>query len=198
MKPFQRTMARRTAMQAIYQWQMTGDLPSSIKAQFSSDPECKNVDWDYFDRIFDGVVAEHEELDCLYKRFLEKRSSEDLDQVDRAILRRLLRAPGGSPPRFPTVWSSTRPSTSRSSSPPRKATASSTACSTRLRQRGSISRAKLLKAELTPRLPMMPLRIRLRKSLPPQKKSPLIPPMDPQRLPRLRTLPQRRMESRNP
>lgn len=87
MKPFQRTMARRTAMQAIYQWQMTGDLPSSIKAQFSSDPECKNVDWDYFDRIFDGVVAEHEELDCLYKRFLEKRSSEDLDQVDRAILR---------------------------------------------------------------------------------------------------------------
>lgn len=87
MKPFQRTMARRTAMQAIYQWQMTGDLPSAIKAQFSSDPECKNVDWDYFDRIFDGVVAEHEELDSLYKRFLEKRSSEDLDQVDRAILR---------------------------------------------------------------------------------------------------------------
>ena len=87
MKPFQRTMARRTAMQAIYQWQMTGDLPSSIKAQFSSDPECKNVDWEYFDRLFDGVVAEHEELDSLYKRFLEKRSTEDLDQVDRAILR---------------------------------------------------------------------------------------------------------------
>lgn len=80
-------MARRTAMQAIYQWQMTGDLPSSIKAQFSSDPECKNVDWEYFDRLFDGVVAEHEELDSLYKRFLEKRSTEDLDQVDRAILR---------------------------------------------------------------------------------------------------------------
>ncbi len=85
-----RGKARRLAMQAIYQWQMTGDSITDIKQQFveanAITSSTSSIDADYFSQLVSGVASSISELDP----FLEKnmtRSMESVDPVERAILR---------------------------------------------------------------------------------------------------------------
>ncbi|HHO59867.1 MAG TPA: transcription antitermination factor NusB [Thiotrichales bacterium] len=85
-----RGKARRLAMQAIYQWQMTGDSISDIKQQFVESnglesPDCK-VDADYFTELVSGVAASTSTLDPLLEKHMS-RLMESVDPVERAILR---------------------------------------------------------------------------------------------------------------
>lgn len=81
-----RGKSRRLAMQAIYQWQMTGDNITDIKQQFFEENNMSQVDSDFFSEMVSGVASSISELDP----YLEKnmtRSIESVDPVERAILR---------------------------------------------------------------------------------------------------------------
>ncbi len=81
-----RGKSRRLAMQAIYQWQMTGDSIVGIKQEFFDGNNFAKVDLDYFSELVSGVASSINELDP----FLEKnmsRAVESVDPVERSILR---------------------------------------------------------------------------------------------------------------
>ncbi len=81
-----RGKARRLAMQALYQWQMTGDDIAGIKQQFFDANDMRKVDTDYFDELVSGVVADVSTLDTLLEAHMS-RSMASVDPVERAILR---------------------------------------------------------------------------------------------------------------
>lgn len=82
-----RSRARHYSMQAIYQWQMTGNPLNIIEAEYHSDNDMSNVDTDYFHELFHGVAAEKSELDAHFKPFLKSITIERLDPVTLALLR---------------------------------------------------------------------------------------------------------------
>ncbi len=84
--PSMRHKARHFAMQAIYQWQMTGQSASEIERQFLEDQPLKGTDLDYMHALIVGVVANYEMLDETFEPYLS-RPIDDLDKVDKAILR---------------------------------------------------------------------------------------------------------------
>ena len=86
MKPKMRKRARRYAVQAIYQWQMSETGKVAIKNQFLEDNDMKNVDVEYFEALLYGVVDQVEALDQEFAGFLD-RKVEALDPVERAVLR---------------------------------------------------------------------------------------------------------------
>jgi N utilization substance protein B len=86
--PSQRHKARHFAMQAIYQWQMTNELASTIEEQFLEDqPIDKKTDKEYLHNLIAGTISHVDELDKIYSPFLSSRGLDDLDLVDKAILR---------------------------------------------------------------------------------------------------------------
>jgi N utilization substance protein B len=78
--------ARQHAVQAIYQWQMTGQDVREIRGQFLSEQDAGKFDVAYFDRLVQGVPAHLDELDKGLAPCLD-RSIESVDPVERAILR---------------------------------------------------------------------------------------------------------------
>ncbi|MFD1007060.1 MULTISPECIES: transcription antitermination factor NusB [Oceanisphaera] len=86
MKPSERRKARRLAIQAIYQWQMTKDNVADIAQQFALEQDTKGVDLDYFRDLLFGVSVHVNELDAVYSPYLS-RPLADLDMVDKAVLR---------------------------------------------------------------------------------------------------------------
>ncbi len=73
-------------MQAIYQWQMTGDNITGIKQQFFEENNMSQLDSAFFSEVVSGVASSISELDP----YLEKnmtRSIESVDPVERSILR---------------------------------------------------------------------------------------------------------------
>ena len=85
-----RGKARRLAMQAIYQWQMTGDSIADIKQQFVDEnvitSSSTSIDGEYFSQLVSGVASSISELDPLLEKNMT-RSMESVDPVERAILR---------------------------------------------------------------------------------------------------------------
>lgn len=81
-----RTWSRRCAAQAIYQWQLTGEVPGDLKAVFPAQQDMAQADMDYFEGLLRGVVARAEALDDELAPFLDRKVNE-VDPVERAILR---------------------------------------------------------------------------------------------------------------
>lgn len=81
-----RGRARRLTMQAIYQWQMTGDSIAGIRQQFIEENDFKGIDKEYFSELVSGVPATISEIDPLLEKYMP-RSIESVDPVERAILR---------------------------------------------------------------------------------------------------------------
>ncbi len=77
-------------MQAIYQWQMTGDNVADIKQQFidaqNLNAEAAKVDLDYFAELLSGVSSSINTLDPILEQHMS-RQIESVDPVERAILR---------------------------------------------------------------------------------------------------------------
>lgn len=80
-----RSRARRYAMQALYQWQMTGHEAALIDAQFLADQDMTNVDVGYFRELLRGVLGLTENLNALLNPYLD-RPLDQVDPVERAIL----------------------------------------------------------------------------------------------------------------
>lgn len=81
-----RTRARRLAMQALYQWQMTGQPPEDIEAQFRASDEFLSADEQYFHALLQGVVETLDDIDAVLAPVLDRALGE-VDPVERAILR---------------------------------------------------------------------------------------------------------------
>ncbi|MCP3869556.1 MAG: transcription antitermination factor NusB [Gammaproteobacteria bacterium] len=82
-----KSSARSHAVQAIYQWQMTGQDIREIYGQFiAADEEAGAFDTTFFNTLLRGVPSHLEELDDCLKPCLS-RSIESVDPVERAILR---------------------------------------------------------------------------------------------------------------
>lgn len=88
MNPSQRHKARHFAMQALYQWGITGDPADVIEEQFLEDqPVDDKTDKEYLHRLISGAIAHAGEIDATYAPFLSSRSLDDLDMVDKSIIR---------------------------------------------------------------------------------------------------------------
>ena len=93
-QPVQR--ARRRALQALYQRQLTGQDAGVIILQFHQAQDFKGVDVGYFEALVRGVILEQETLDEKLQPFMD-RSLEVVDAIEKNILRlaawELLHAP---------------------------------------------------------------------------------------------------------
>ena len=81
-----RTMARRCAVQALYQWQVTGQNVDEIYQQFLVERNMSNVNVEMFKELLTGVTKELETLDQKIQPYLDRDISE-VDPVERAVLR---------------------------------------------------------------------------------------------------------------
>ncbi|HXH02304.1 MAG TPA: transcription antitermination factor NusB [Candidatus Competibacteraceae bacterium] len=83
--PRGRSWSRRYAMQALYQWQMTGQDLGQIDAQFLADQDMDKADEAYFHELLHQVLARVDHINHLLAPCLD-RPLEQLDPVERAIL----------------------------------------------------------------------------------------------------------------
>lgn len=81
-----RGKSRRFAMQAIYQWQMTGDSITGIKQQFFEENNFSKIDTEYFTELVSGVAASINDLDPLLEKYMSRLTA-SVDPVERAIIR---------------------------------------------------------------------------------------------------------------
>lgn len=73
-------------MQALYQWQLTGQEPAVIDAQFQADQDLSKADFGYFQELLHQVPARVKEIDGVIEPFLD-RPLQQVDLVELAILR---------------------------------------------------------------------------------------------------------------
>lgn len=81
-----RSMARRLALQALYQWQVSGQTPAEISMQFAEDQNLKGAERGYYEELLAQVPLHVAELDEYLKPMLD-RPLHEVDPVERAILR---------------------------------------------------------------------------------------------------------------
>jgi N utilization substance protein B len=80
-----RSWARRYAMQAIYQWQLTKQDLSLIDAQFLTEQDMSKVDVVYFQELLHHTLNRSDTISAALEPYLE-RSMEQVDPVEKAIL----------------------------------------------------------------------------------------------------------------
>jgi transcription antitermination protein NusB len=80
-----RSLARRLALQALYQMQLNPRSWSDTQKQFAADPEADRVDLDYFRTLLKAIAANREALDSRLARLCEI-SPPELDPVEHAVL----------------------------------------------------------------------------------------------------------------
>ncbi|VAW78116.1 Transcription termination protein NusB [hydrothermal vent metagenome] len=81
-----RTRARRLAMQALYQWNMSGNNLDDIEAQFLEDEDFTKADKEYFHELLHQVPARLDEVEAAFTPYLD-RPLKEIDPVERALLR---------------------------------------------------------------------------------------------------------------
>ncbi|KOR31732.1 hypothetical protein TI05_11730 [Achromatium sp. WMS3] len=81
-----RSRARQFALQALYQWQMTGEDTSTIQVQFMENKELANFDVKLFTKLLYSIPENLEQLDNTLSPFLDRTLSR-VDPVERAVLR---------------------------------------------------------------------------------------------------------------
>jgi transcription antitermination protein NusB len=81
-----RTNARKAAVQALYQWQMTGHNLNEIEKQFLEEDRLRDAQKSYFNELFHGVPKNLAAIDQALNQFVD-RPVETIDPVERAILR---------------------------------------------------------------------------------------------------------------
>lgn len=90
--PKARTVTRHRVLQALYQWQLTGQNIELIESQFldtqdiENDQDMQQADISYFKQLLHAIPLKLEQLDTAFAPFLD-RSITQLDPVELAILR---------------------------------------------------------------------------------------------------------------
>lgn len=81
-----RTLARRSALQALYQWQMTGQDLSEIERQFVEEHGLGAADAAYFNELLHEIPKRLDAIDAALAEFVD-RAIAHIDPVERATLR---------------------------------------------------------------------------------------------------------------
>ncbi|WMS86673.1 transcription antitermination factor NusB [Pleionea litopenaei] len=85
-KPSHRRKARHYAVQAIYQWQMSGNAVADIENQFIETINPNKVEVPYFLALLRGTLTHLSNLDEQLTPYID-RDVEEIDPVERAVLR---------------------------------------------------------------------------------------------------------------
>ena len=80
-----RSRARRLAMQAVYQWLLSGDDIDTIAEQYQQDPQSQAADRTLMNALLRGVPTAHSELTAALQPHLDRPFAE-VDPVEQAIL----------------------------------------------------------------------------------------------------------------
>ena len=80
-----RRRARELTLQALYQWQLSGQTVAFIEKQFVEGKDYDKADQSYFCVLFPGTVKESEKLQAALTPCIDRKFSE-LSPVERAIL----------------------------------------------------------------------------------------------------------------
>jgi N utilization substance protein B len=80
-----RSLARRLALQALYQIQINPLPWQDVQLQFATDPEAERVDRDYFRQLIEGIAPNRETLD-LRLSTLSEIPPQELDPIEHAVL----------------------------------------------------------------------------------------------------------------
>jgi N utilization substance protein B len=78
--------ARKIALQALYQWLMSGAELTDIEAQFRVANNMNKVDAPYFCRLLYGIPAQLESLEQAFGEFLD-RPLHSLNPIELTVLR---------------------------------------------------------------------------------------------------------------
>jgi len=84
-----KTNARKAAVQAIYQWQITGQNLNLIEQYFIDEQffmAGEEIQREYFSELFHGVPQDLIVIDALLSQFVD-RAVDAVDPVERAVLR---------------------------------------------------------------------------------------------------------------
>lgn len=82
----QRRKSRSLALQALYQWQLSGSSISQIEAEFSVDNDMNKVDVTYFRELLRGIPANLSDLNRQIEPFLD-RPVQEVDPIEMILLR---------------------------------------------------------------------------------------------------------------
>jgi len=77
-----KSRAREFTVQALYQWQLSGNNIQDIISQFSVEKKPKTYDVKYFEDLFRGVATNPDDLDELLSPLID-RKIEQVDPVER-------------------------------------------------------------------------------------------------------------------
>jgi N utilization substance protein B len=80
-----RSLSRKLAMQALYQWQMTGQTAAELRNQYATEEGFGDADAEYFRELLTGVTDSAARLDATLATLID-RPIEQLDPVERAVL----------------------------------------------------------------------------------------------------------------
>jgi len=80
-----RSLSRRLVLQALYQWQMTGQSFPELRNQYTSDEGYSEVDAEYFQQLLQGVIDDSAALDGMIGQWLDRPVAQ-LDPVEHAVL----------------------------------------------------------------------------------------------------------------
>jgi transcription antitermination protein NusB len=80
-----RSLARRLALQALYQIQINPLPWQDVRTQFAQDPEADRVDLEYFRALIEGIAPNLEALDLRLAGLCEIAPRE-LDPIEHAVL----------------------------------------------------------------------------------------------------------------
>jgi len=80
-----RSLARRLALQALYQIQVNPLPWQDIHRQFTADPEAQRVDLDYFRELIEAIAPNRDALDLKLAN-LSEIPLQELDPIEHAVL----------------------------------------------------------------------------------------------------------------
>jgi N utilization substance protein B len=80
-----RSLSRKLAMQALYQWQLAGQSAAELTRQFASEEGYGDAEPEYFAGLVGGVTASVAALDTRLQPLIDRPLAQ-LDPVERAVL----------------------------------------------------------------------------------------------------------------
>jgi N utilization substance protein B len=80
-----RSLARKLAMQALYQWQMTGQSAAELRNQYATEEGYSDCDGEYFAELVNVITEGAPALDAELGLLIDRPVAQ-LDPVERAVL----------------------------------------------------------------------------------------------------------------
>ena len=84
-EPQKRHWSRRLALQALYQWQLTGHSIDDLLVQYATDENWSKVDKEYFVDLVQESIRQYNEIIAIISKYTDM-SVNNIDPVEKAVL----------------------------------------------------------------------------------------------------------------